>query len=177
MEEGDVFVEPPDEWLHEIDYKEGCVWKARTLWYGERGASQGWQEFFSAQLEALDFLRGVRDPTKFYHAGRRIYLETHADDGHATASESDLEWLCQSLVERGVLLKPYDFHGIGDSYQYKKRTYRRTEFGFYISSSENYLKEADMFLQSRNTQLTVLTKKQHLIKMKFKDWDSSICLY
>ena len=43
-EEAHVFIKPPKERSSQPDYKEGSWWKARTKWYGERGAAQAWVE-------------------------------------------------------------------------------------------------------------------------------------
>jgi len=147
-EKRNVFVTPPKEWKLQDDYVAGALWKARTIWYGERAASMEWQEFLASKLVALGGLRGQRDPTKFFFTGRKIYVETHADDGHAAGDEEDLCWLYDGLTEQGVQLKPRTIHHVGETYTYKRRTYRREAQGMFIGTSSAYiantLKDLDM---------------------------------
>ena len=162
MEEGDVFVHPPKDWCLEADYRPGCIWKARTVWYGERGASQEWQEFFSEHLLAMGFVRGIRDPTKFVHFEHRLYLETHADDGHCAGDDKDLIWMYDGLVERGVKLKPRTIFHVGDQYRYLRRRYRREPESMYFSPSRAYVDDtiADLgFDESTKSSPTPGTSK------------------
>ena len=38
------------DWELEADYKPNCAWIARTKWYGERDASQKYQDFLGEKL-------------------------------------------------------------------------------------------------------------------------------
>ena len=64
-EKRNVFVVPPKELTFQDDYVPGALWKARTIWYGERAASMEWQAFLASTFLAMGALRGQRDPTKF----------------------------------------------------------------------------------------------------------------
>ena len=79
-----VVIKPPKEWKHEPDFVEGHVWIALVKWYGERGASQAWQQPFSDALEKIGFKRNIKDPTKFVHVDKKLYVDSHVDDSHGT---------------------------------------------------------------------------------------------
>ena len=162
-EKRNVFVKPPVEWKYQADFVPGAVWKARTIWYGERAASMEWQEHLASKLGELGGIRGQRDPTKFYFLDEKVYVEAHADDGHAAGDEADLCWLYDGLTELGVRLKPRTIHHIGETYMYKRRIYRREEQGMFIGTSPEYilntLKDLDMDPETTKPAATPMVAK------------------
>jgi hypothetical protein len=120
-----VVIKPPKEWKQEEDFVEGHVWIALVKWYGERGAAQAWQEFFAEALVAIGFSRNRKDPTKFHHVERSIYVDSHVDDSHGTAPQLALAWLPPALEEATVA-------GVGDSYNYLQVTYTRVSLRRFI---------------------------------------------
>jgi hypothetical protein len=121
---------------------EGHVWIALVKWYGERGAAQAWQEFFAEALVAIGFSRNRKDPTKFHHVERNIYVDSHVDDSHGTAPQLALAWLPPALEEAGIDLKSATVAGVGDSYNYLQVTYTRVSLRrFIVTPSTRYIQD------------------------------------
>ena len=103
----DVVVKPPKDWCTQPDYKPRTRWKTKTKWYGERDATQEWQEFLGDILvNHCGALRSRRNPTKYYVPHRQVYIDTHVDDGHMTGPARQQQALYDDCVKAGLDLKP-----------------------------------------------------------------------
>ena len=140
-EDEDVFIIPPAEWRRHDDFKAHSCWKAKTKWYGERCAAQSFQDFLASHLCEMGGTRGKRDPTKFVFLERCLYLETHVDDAHCTGPDASMQWLYDTLLQRGVKLKPTTIFGQGQTYEYLQRRYTRVPEGMLIEPSPRYVEE------------------------------------
>ena len=140
-EDDDVFIIPPAEWRRHDDFKAHSCWKAKTVWYGERHAAQAFQDFLAGHLCEMGGTRGKRDPTKFVFLERCLYLETHVDDAHCTGPDASMQWLYETLLQRGVKLKPVTILGQGQTYEYLQRRYTRVSEGMLIEPSLRYVEE------------------------------------
>ena len=140
-EDDDVFIIPPAEWRRHDDFKAHSCWKAKTVWYGERHAAQAFQDFLAGHLCEMGGTRGKRDPTKFVFLERSLYLETHVDDAHCTGPNASMQWLYETLLQRGVKLKPTTILGQGQTYEYLQRRYTRVPEGMLIEPSPRYVEE------------------------------------
>ena len=140
-EDDDVFIIPPAEWRRHDDFKAHSCWKAKTVWYGERHAAQAFQDFLAGHLCEMGGTRGKRDPTKFVFLDRCLYLETHVDDAHCTGPDASMQWLYETLLQRGVKLKPVTILGQGQTYEYLQRRYTRVSEGMLIEPSLRYVEE------------------------------------
>ena len=117
------------------------VWKAKTVWYGERGAAAKFQNCLTSKLEVVGAKPLPADPTKFVLAERGLYIETHVDDGHVGGSEDAIVWLYTSLVDSGLDLKPLVVQRIGMSYRYLRRIFSRLETGMLIEGNPKYIQD------------------------------------
>ena len=154
-ENDDIFIIPPAEWKRHDDFKAHSCWKAKTVWYGERHAAQAFQDFLAGHLCEMGGTRGKRDPTKFVFLERCLYLETHVDDAHCTGPDASMQWLYETLLQRGVKLKPVTILGQGQTYEYLQRRYTRVPEGMLIEPSLRYVEETLQDLDLDSTSKVV----------------------
>ena len=99
-----MVIKPPKEWSGQPDHQPGHLWIAVVKWYGKRDAAQSWQEYFSVGLISIGCFRHIKDPTKFGHKEKSLYIDSHVDDGAATGPNKSLEWLPIALESAGIAL-------------------------------------------------------------------------
>ena len=141
-EDDDVFIIPPAEWRRHDDFKAHSCWKAKdgVVWRASCGTGVSgffWQVIFVRWAAHV----GSVIPRSLFFLDRCLYLETHVDDAHCTGPDASMQWLYETLLQRGVKLKPVTILGQGQTYEYLQRRYTRVSEGMLIEPSLRYVEE------------------------------------
>ena len=118
-----VVVKPPSiwlEWRQAQGLDTNVVWRMKKVLYGRRVAGQRWVDHLAGLLEGEGLTRVAAAPQFFCDPSRKLFLETHMDDGHGCGPIKLSKELCERLNEK-VSLKVQGPHSVGSVYSHLKR--------------------------------------------------------
>ena len=141
-ENDDVFIIPPAEWKRHDDFKahfvlegqDGMVWRASC---GTGVSRFFWQVIFVkwAALVGNVIPRNLFSWNAVSTWKHTLMMRTARDQTH------QMQWLYETLLQRGVKLKPVTILGQGQTYEYLQRRYTRVQEGMLIEPSLRYVEE------------------------------------
>jgi hypothetical protein len=134
-----IVVRPPDDY-RSAKYPSGCLWRLKKMLYGLRGAPAKWQEHLSSVLAKSGYLRGVFEPSLFWHPAKHVYVLVHVDDLHLTGPDQAVITLVKEL-EKELVLKSSGLMAEGDEYSFLKAVRGMTEEAVTIWPQDSYIEE------------------------------------
>ena len=148
LQDGNVVVEPPREWVQAEALKGNTtktLWKLRKKLYGQRNASVGFSDFMQGVLVGeMKFEQCPDQPCFYRHKGMGVDLELHQDDIYATGGELGLNEFVEGITKR-VSMKVSKLMYHGAKYQHLKAGRVRTSEGMYLTGNAKY---ADAIIES-----------------------------
>ena len=160
-EDEDVYAKPPPEWLLQraaAGESVAVAWRLKKQLYGRRKAGQAWVEHAAKMLvDKVGLTRCAVAPYLFADTKRKMIVELHMDDIHATATTKGLDDLERALKEN-FKMKHCTRHSAAQNndYEHLKRRRLRMKDGTLVVPGTRYVADVVeiLGLETANTATT-----------------------